>query len=249
MRAHHGRHARADTALFRGAAKNLVSPERILVFDMDGVLVDVSESYRETIQQTVEHFTGKRITREHIQDWKNRGGWNDDWALSTAIIHAAGKDTKYDDVVQYFQSIFHGAAHDGLILRERWIARDGLLERLSNRYRLAVFTGRLRWEAELTLGRFVPGLSFEPIVGAGDVPNHKPAPDGLLHIGKLFPAAELWYVGDTVDDARSAKAAALPFIGIAARSSPWRDELATLLKAEGARAVLDDINQLEEALP
>ncbi len=30
----------------------------VLVFDMDGVLVDVTESYRETIQRTVEHFTG-----------------------------------------------------------------------------------------------------------------------------------------------------------------------------------------------
>src|SRR5215467_11265181 len=153
MRARHRWHSRADTPLPGGVEKNLVSPERILVFDMDGVLVDVSESYRETIQQTVEHFTGKRITREHIQEWKNRGGWNDDWALSTAIIHAAGVDAKYDDVVQHFQSIFHGAAHDGLILRERWIAREGLLERLSKRYRFAVFTGRLGWEAKLTLDR------------------------------------------------------------------------------------------------
>src|SRR5277367_7166970 len=100
--------------------------ERVLVFDMDGVLVDVSESYRETIQRTVEHFTGTRITRADIQEWKNRGGWNDDWALSTAMIHAAGVTAEYDDVVRYFQSIFHGDGSDGLILRERWIAREGL---------------------------------------------------------------------------------------------------------------------------
>jgi HAD superfamily phosphatase len=222
---------------------------RILVFDMDGVLVDVSESYRESIQQTVEHFTGKRVARQAIQDWKNRGGWNDDWALSTAMIRAEGIAVEHDAVVRYFQGIFHGDGTDGLILRERWIAREGLLDRLSGRFSLAVFTGRLRWEAELTLRRFAPELRFQPIVGAGDVPNHKPAPDGLLHIGKLAPDSELWYVGDTVDDARSAKAAGVPFIGIAAPSSPWRDTLAALLNAEGARAVLDDINQLEDALP
>jgi HAD superfamily phosphatase len=222
----------------------------VLVFDMDGVLVDVSESYRETIQQTVAHFTGQRVTREAIQDWKNRGGWNDDWALSTAMIRAAGVDADYDAVVQHFQAIFHGV--DGLIQRERWIARAGLLERLSERFQLALFTGRLRWEAELTLRRFAPDLRFEPIVGAGDVPNHKPAPDGLLHIGKLggagFSLRDLWYVGDTVDDARSAKAAGVPFIGIASRSSERRDELVSLLYAENAKAVLNDINQLEEVL-
>ena len=37
----------------------------ILVFDMDGVLVDVSESYRETIARTVEHFTGRIRFRRH----------------------------------------------------------------------------------------------------------------------------------------------------------------------------------------
>ena len=134
------------------------------------------------------------------------------------------------------------------MLRERWIARAGLLERLSERFQLALFTGRLRWEAELTLRRFAPGLSFEPIVGAGDVPNHKPAPDGLLHICKLQPDCELWYVGDTVDDARSAKAAGVPFIGIASPSSERRDELVSLLRTEGAKAVLNDINQLEDVL-
>jgi HAD superfamily phosphatase len=220
----------------------------VLVFDMDGVLVDVSESYRETIQQTVAHFTGQRVTREAIQDWKNRGGWNDDWALSTAMIRAAGVEADYDAVVQHFQTIFHGNGSDGLIMRERWIAHAGLLERLSERFQLALFTGRLRWEAELTLRRFAPDLRFEPIVGAGDVPNHKPAPDGLLHICKLKPDCKLWYVGDTVDDARSAKAAGVPFIGMASPSSERRDELVSLLHAEGAKAVLNDINQLESVL-
>jgi HAD superfamily phosphatase len=223
---------------------------RMVVFDMDGVLVDVRESYRETIQRTVEHFTGKRVSREAIQEWKNRGGWNDDWALSTAMIRAEGLEANYDAVVDYFQSIFHGNGSDGLILRERWIARSGMLERLNQQFQFAVFTGRLRWEAELTLRRFAPDLRFEPIVGADDVAvaKHKPAPDGLLHIGKLAAGAELWYVGDTVDDARSAKAAGVPFIGIAAATSSRREELVSLLNSEGAKAVLEDINGLEDAL-
>jgi predicted RNA-binding protein with RPS1 domain len=52
--------------------------------------------------------------------------------------------------------------------------------------------------------RFAPDLKFEPIVGAGEVANHKPAPDGLLHIGDISwsrvtdPATEL-SVGDVMD--------------------------------------------------
>jgi hypothetical protein len=40
----------------------------------------------------------------------------------------------------------------------------------------------------------------------------------------------------------------VPFIGIATPASTRHDELVSLLKSEGAKAVLDDINQLEGAL-
>ncbi len=80
----------------------------LLIFDMDGVLVDVTESYRATIQATVKHFTGDEPSREEIQDWKNRGGWNDDWQLSTRMIQERGGKTPYDEVVDYFQKLFHG---------------------------------------------------------------------------------------------------------------------------------------------
>lgn len=221
---------------------------QILVFDMDGVLVDVTDSYREAIQQTVAHFTGLQVSRDTIQDFKNAGGWNDDFTLSHRMILDTGRDVAYQAVVDYFQAIFHGNGTDGLILRERWIAHEGLLERLSRHFQLALFTGRMRWEAEVTLRRFARSLSFEPIVGADDVARLKPAPDGLLQIAHAASGKKLWYVGDTVDDARSARAAAVPFIGIAAPLNPRRQQLVELFQAEQAVAVLDDINQLERVL-
>ena len=62
----------------------------MIVFDMDGVLTEVSESYREAIVQTVLHFTGREITRDLIQEYKNQGGWNNDWALSQKIAADLG---------------------------------------------------------------------------------------------------------------------------------------------------------------
>ena len=217
----------------------------LLIFDMDGVLVEVTESYRETIQQTVEHFTGSRPARETIQEWKNQGGWNDDWALSHAMIGKAGVVVDYQAVVDHFQKLFHGDGTDGLVLRERWIANDGLFDRLTATMHCAVFTGRLRWEAELNLRRFAPN-TFCPVVGVDDVSRPKPHPEGILKICEMVPHNRVWYAGDTVDDARSAKAAGVPFIGIASPSGLRRDELIALFKAEGAEAVIGDINELEE---
>ncbi|HEY3837454.1 MAG TPA: HAD hydrolase-like protein [Bryobacteraceae bacterium] len=216
----------------------------LLIFDMDGVLVEVTESYRETIQQTVAHFTGQRPTRESIQDWKNQGGWNDDWALSTAMIKEAGVDVPYAEVVDYFQKLFHGDGTNGLVLRERWIAQPGLFDRLSEAATCAVFTGRLRWEAEYTLKRFAHQTFFAPIVGVDDVTHPKPHPEGLLKIREMVPHKRVWYAGDTVDDARSAKAAGIPFIGVASPSALKRSELLALFESEGAVSVVGDINEI-----
>ena len=208
----------------------------LIVFDMDGVLVDVSDSYRAAIQETVKHFTGLEPTRAEIQEWKNRGGFNDDWHLSHQMIHARGGSTTHAEVVDYFQQIFHGDGSNGLILRERWIAQDGLFERLSANHTLAIFTGRLRWEAKLTLDRFTK-ITFDPIMGADDVSRLKPDPEGLLKICGMVEHRKCWYVGDTIDDARAARAAGVPFIGVGHGNL-----------GDGAMTVLEDINGLEGAI-
>ena len=53
-----------------------MSADPLIVFDMDGVLVEVTESYRDTIIATVKHFTGREITNLMIQEYKNSGGFN-----------------------------------------------------------------------------------------------------------------------------------------------------------------------------
>ena len=99
-----------------------------------------------------------------------------------------------------------------------------------------------------TLDRFAPSLQFSPIIGMHEVTAHKPAPEGLLKIAAVSGGRKIWYIGDTVDDARSARAAGVPFIGIASPHSPRRAELVSVLEAEKAVAVLDDINQLESVI-
>lgn len=225
-----------------------MSADPLIVFDMDGVLVEVTESYRDTIVATVKHFTGREITNLMIQEYKNSGGFNNDWRLSHQITHDLGVEVDYPVVVEKFKSVFWGNGTDGLILREKWIAEAGLLERLQERFGLAIFTGRMPEEVDDTLGRLAPHLRFNPIIRTGDVARGKPAPDGLVRITELVPDRELIYVGDTVDDARTARAAGVRFVGIAARTQPCRGELVRLFKEERALHILESINQLESVL-
>lgn len=218
----------------------MVNGVGVLVFDMDGVLVDVRESYREAIIQTVGHFTGQQVSKEAIQDYKNRGGYNNDWILSRKICEDMGVQVTYEAIVDQFNEVF---LNQGLIHRERWLPENGLLERLASGCELAIFTGRNLVEVEITLRREGYWQQFL-LITSDDVEHEKPAPDGLLKIAALRPGKALLYVGDTVDDARASKAAGVPFVGICAADSLRHDEIVALLKAEGALAVLENVNEI-----
>ena len=220
----------------------------VIVFDMDGVLVEVGQSYREAIRETVRYFTGQDVSHDTIQDFKNAGGWNNDWQLSHRLINDLGKTVPYSEVVDRFNLIFFGTNGDGLIRKERWMPEDGMLERLAKRATLAIFTGRVKYEADATLGRYAKQISFNPLVTDECVANPKPAPDGLHLIQKQYPGKHIWYLGDTVDDARSAHAASVPFIGVSTPHNSRHAEIARSLRDLGAFAVLSDINELETLL-
>jgi HAD superfamily phosphatase len=222
----------------------MVAPD-VIVFDMDGVLVEVGESYREAIRETVYHFTGEMVSNDLIQDFKSAGGWNNDWLLSQRLISDRGKNIDYGVVVAEFNRIFLGDNNNGLISRERWMPRAGLLENLSNHVKLAIFTGRAKYEADATLNRYAAHIRFDPIVCDDSVANPKPAPDGLEVIKKEYPGKQLWYLGDTVDDARSAQSAKVPFIGVSMPYNSRHAEIADGLRGLGAFTVLSDINELE----
>jgi HAD superfamily phosphatase len=221
-----------------------VKAPEVLVFDMDGVLVEVNESYREAIRETVRHFTGALVSHDTIQDFKNAGGWNNDWLLSQRLIQDLGKTISYTDVVEYFNQVFLGKNGDGLIRHERWLPKPGLLDELRRNTALAIFTGRPKYEADITLERNAVAGCFDFIVTDDSVPNPKPAPDGLVLIQSRYPAKTIWYLGDTVDDARSAQAAGVPFLGVSTPHNSRHAEISEILRSHGAFTVLSDINEL-----
>ena len=223
----------------------MVKPPDVIVFDMDGVLVEVGESYRKAIREVVQHFTGDVVSHDLIQDFKNAGGWNNDWLLSHRLITDRGVKVDYADVVDYFNKIFLGENGQGLIQREKWMPGDDFFERLQRRATLAIFTGRAKYEAEATLQRYAPSVRFDPLVTDDSVANPKPAPDGLELIKQHHPGKQLWYLGDTVDDARSARDAGVPFIGVSVPVNPRHADVTETLYRDGAFTVIADINELE----
>ena len=74
-----------------------MKPKNLIVFDMDGVIIDVSNSYRDVVRQTTSQFFGPADAAEHLPEplfelsdlaaVKQSGGLNNDWDLTCVVIN------------------------------------------------------------------------------------------------------------------------------------------------------------------
>ena len=97
---------------------------KLIVFDMDGVLIDVSGSYRETVRKTARLFFAGAKGFESLPDplfpltdlaeLKQTGGLNNDWDLTALTLHLLFAPVKTNtasssapDVSSYEETIRH----------------------------------------------------------------------------------------------------------------------------------------------
>jgi len=219
----------------------------LVIFDVDGVLVDVHGSYHRSILDTVKFFTGRRFTFADIQQWKSRSGYNDDWRLSTDWVNSLGTTVEYAAVKRRFEKIYWGSnGTRGNVWRERWLVSPRLLQRWAGRAELALFTGRNRRELSHTLKHFGVSKLFRRTVTMDDVTHLKPNPEGLLMLLGRTPPQNAVYLGDNLDDALAAKSAGIPFLGVLRRGSEAHRVRASQLRLHGARVILHHTSELEK---
>ncbi len=221
-------------------------PVKTIIFDVDGVLVDVRGSFHRTTLETVRFFTRKRVTRQELQQWKSRSGFNDDWKLSTAWVQSLGGNYSYDEVKRKFVELYWGRnGRTGNVAHEKWLLTRAALRRLARRYELALFTGRVRRELDYTLDRNRVREFFGGVVTAEDVSRPKPDPEGILKILAGRDPQTVVYVGDNIDDAIAARSAEVSFVGIVAAHGHAQRERSAALRQHGAAVILSHVREIE----
>jgi histidinol-phosphate aminotransferase len=221
-----------------------------IIFDMDGVLVDVSQSYRKAILLTVQYFLGRDIDQQAIQKLKEEGGYNNDWELTHELIGRNGKNLEFEEVKDKFQEIYHGIGdNSGLLDNEVWLLSPHKIQELSKSYPLAVFTGRPKEEAIYQLEKYALTSTFDMLITMDDIPSNraKPNPFGLQVIVEKLRLSDGWYFGDTVDDMIAAKRANLRAIGVLPPSIQ-SDDLQNKLLEAGADDIINSIQEIKETL-
>jgi len=249
-----------------GALRAALAPEAILL-DLDGVLADVSASYRCAIVATAASF-GVTVTSAAIEAAKRAGDANNDWILTLRFVRDAGIETDLPTVVERFQKVYLGSSTTedaGLRSAEQAIVTPDWLRRLASRLPVAIVTGRPRREAEWFLDRFGLGGIVTTLVAMEDAPA-KPDPAPItLALNRLgadrLGVRSAWMVGDTVDDILASRRAStgptvIPIGVLAPQLADWSTDssaesarvTADILTRAGAAVVLDRVDELDRLL-
>ena len=211
----------------------------ILIFDVDGVLVDVRRSYWLSAIETMRYLTGKRVTWSELHNWKSKAGNNDDWRLVSNWATALGRPTTYEQARVAFEQFYWGGnGKPGNVRKEKFVVTARQIEQWARRFELNLFTGRTREEFSHTFDTWPATQRFRTIITMDDVKRKKPHPDGLLKIlGYRDPATAL-YVGDNIDDALAARDARVPFVAILPPGAHEHRKHAARFRELGALALL-----------
>ena len=278
-----------------------------VVLDIDGVLVDVADSYRQAVVDSVDRVYGGTVGHEAIQALKDAGGFNNDWLVTDALaLYVVAQRAGYDaDVAAYadaiaahggglegaeatlaaelpnatfesvveewnpdelrevFQALYLGAdlyrdledseppfETAGYIHDEPVVVDSETLAALTDRYNVGVVTGRPAAEARIALDRVGLDVDDSHRFTMDNWEQGKPHPHALLTLADRFDSDSLVFVGDTLDDIRTAvnadsEDAEATYEGIGVLTGGLTGEAGrTKFVDAGAAAVLESINEL-----
>ena len=200
----------------------------IVVFDIDGVIRDVGNSYRRALADTVLEFTNGayRPSAIAIDKLKSEGIWNNDWEGSQELIYRYFEQQgqtrselklDYERIVAYFQTKYRGTDPvnwNGYICDEPLLASLEYFGSLTaENIPWGFFSGATRGSATYIIERRL-GLTAPVLVAMEDAPG-KPEPEGLFmvvdrlgakhdslsqRLRQRIDSLSIFYVGDTVAD-------------------------------------------------
>lgn len=204
-------------------ASNLKDSIDAVIFDVDGVLIDVRPSYHKAIYETFKYYTNKDLTKEDFLFVKKEAGINNDWeSTSVLILMEFGYITKeeainytknqtslqrkifenpyfnYQELVEVFEAFYKKFRE-----KEKLLVDKDFLENVKRRYKTGIVTGRPREDLMFSLKHFDIEHMFDFIVDddfTEDKTKRKPSKEALKACVDAICKKGGVYIGDTISD-------------------------------------------------
>lgn len=204
---------------------------KVILFDMDGVLVDSLRTHYYAFNAAIEKFGKERISPKKFQE--------EFWGtyIEQDLKHVFG-DISKQKVVEIAEEFASQVTRFVKFTRIYPETKEILTELMKRNLKMGVITNTKRKSVDIILDQVGLTGYFTIIIYGDDVKKPKPAPDGIIKACKslgLKPSEGI-YVGDNSQDIIAGKSAGCLTVGISRTSD--RE------KFEGADVIIDNLTQL-----
>lgn len=238
--------------------ERLATRRRLLVLDVDGVMIDADRSFAEAVARALKELApGQPWSDDDFLAFKRVGGFNNDFRLAAGALALAergeldrvrkAEGIGFPDLEERIQALEPRCQE--VVQRHYAVTKDlekplvSLAELKSLGVDVAVFTGRPPEEWDMAVE--VLGFALPAVTDAA--PHlRKPRPDGLLQLADAYRAQEVLFVGDTRDDAaclREARALRPDLQWAFAAVGPDRERIGGDLLGASLRALLPELQR------
>jgi phosphoglycolate phosphatase len=215
-----------------------VGTVRLVVFDLDGTLVDSAGDLATGINRTLERLAPGTppLSRETVRGFIGNGARR----LVARSLAAAGLPASVDETLPLFVDSYRQCLVETTVL---YAGAEEALDQLGDRI-LAVLTNKPGDLSRIILEQLEVARHFFRVYGGGDLPAAKPDPAGLLRLLTETGVApgETLMVGDSAIDVRTGRAAGARTAGVTYGFDPAG------LETEPPDLMVGDLRELARAL-
>jgi len=163
---------------------------QLLIFDLDGTLADTRADLATGINRMRAHYSLSPLSMEKIETYIGDG-------IRVLVERSLqGAEVNVDEALALNKKFYAEHMLDETVLYSG--VAEGLKKLATAGHLLAVLSNKPGDPSRVILNHLGVGDLFFRIIGGGDLPNLKPAPDGILALMKEsgLESSNVWMLGD-----------------------------------------------------
>lgn len=197
---------------------------KVIIFDLDGVIYDISEAIKKAVDDSVEKYDMNVNKDEVMEEIALLIEEIQNYPVPKILLNSYDLlKVKFLEGLSFFKklriAIFMFNQFNKYKEAESTIFKgiDALISKLAKHVKLAILTNNKSQYAEEVLKKFNLTNYFNTIVGFNDVSEVKPNPEGILKILNKWDLkpSEAIFIGDMTTDIEAGKAAKVSMICVA----------------------------------